>query len=227
MDRCRKQEQHGSGPSEDTNGWVATEANISGGGKRLRLLEPSRLSSQSSQFSVLAPAHLNTGDPTSMTEASTSSSPAEGIAKAARSAFEASQLVDPSERNIALRAIRKVLEENKDDVLQANAQDMELAQELASQGKLSKSLVSRLDLGRAGKYEAMLKGITDVEGLDAPTGLVTFAKEIGPELDLYRVTCPVGVLLVIFEARPEVVVNIAALAIKSGMYKSPTEYWRY
>lgn len=162
-----------------------------------------------------------------MTEASTSSSPAEGIAKAARSAFEASQLVDPSERNIALRAIRKVLEENKEDVLQANAKDMELAQELASQGKLSKSLVSRLDLGRAGKYEAMLKGITDVEGLDAPTGLVTFAKEIGPELDLYRVTCPVGVLLVIFEARPEVVVNIAALAIKSGMWKSRIEYWRY
>jgi glutamate-5-semialdehyde dehydrogenase len=62
----------------------------------------------------------------------------------------------------------------------------------------------------------MLQGITDVGVLPAPTGIVTFAKEIGPELELHRVTCPVGVLLVIFEARPEVVVNIAALAIKSG-----------
>ena len=62
----------------------------------------------------------------------------------------------------------------------------------------------------------MVQGVTDVEGLPAPTGIVTFAKEIGPGLDLHRVTCPVGVLLVIFEARPEVVVNIAALAIKSG-----------
>jgi glutamate-5-semialdehyde dehydrogenase len=63
----------------------------------------------------------------------------------------------------------------------------------------------------------MLQGISDVESLPAPTGIVTFAKEIGPGLDLHRVTCPIGVLLVIFEARPEVVVNIAALAIKSGM----------
>jgi hypothetical protein len=77
-------------------------------------------------------------------------------------------------------------------------------------------LVSRLDLTRPGKYDAMLQGITDVAVLPAPTGIVTFAKELGPELELHRVTCPVGVLLVIFEARPEVVVNIAALAIKSG-----------
>ena len=76
--------------------------------------------------------------------------------------------------------------------------------------------MSRLDLSRPGKYEAMLQGITDVASLPAPTGIVTFAKELGPGLDLHRVTCPIGVLLVIFEARPEVVVNIAALAIKSG-----------
>ncbi len=63
----------------------------------------------------------------------------------------------------------------------------------------------------------MLQGITDVATLPVPTGIVTFAKELGPGLDLHRVTCPIGVLLVIFEARPEVVVNIAALAIKSGM----------
>lgn len=52
--------------------------------------------------------------------------------------------------------------------------------------------------------------------LPLPTGKTTYAKELDKGLELYRVTCPIGVLLVIFEARPEVVVNIAALAIKSG-----------
>ncbi|KIR26768.1 glutamate-5-semialdehyde dehydrogenase [Cryptococcus deuterogattii 99/473] len=131
--------------------------------------------------------------------ASASNSGAESIAIAARRAFEASQLVDPSERDVALKAIRETLQAAKDEILAANKKDMEAAEALAATGKLSSSLVSRLDLGRAGKFEAMLQGITDVAALPAPT-----------------VTCPVGVLLVIFEARPEVVVNIAALAIKSG-----------
>ncbi|WVQ84762.1 glutamate-5-semialdehyde dehydrogenase [Cryptococcus sp. DSM 104549] len=154
-----------------------------------------------------------------MSDPSSSTAPtggAESIALAARRAFEASQLVDPSERDVALRAIRDVLVQRKEDVLEANRKDMEAADALAKAGKLSSTLVSRLDLSRPGKFDAILQGITDVEALPAPTGLVTFAKEIGPGLELHRVTCPVGVLLVIFEARPEVVVNIAALAIKSG-----------
>lgn len=89
------------------------------------------------------------------------------------------------------------------------------------QGKLSSTLLSRLDLSRPGKFDAMLRGISDVADLPLPTGQVTFAKEIGPGVELHRVTCPIGVLLVIFEARPEVVVNIAALAIKSGMFSTP------
>jgi glutamate-5-semialdehyde dehydrogenase len=170
-----------------------------------------------------------------MAQASSSgsgSNAAESIAIAARRAFEDSQLVDPSERDVALDAIRRTLESARDDVLAANKQDMDVgsctgisgsaddlpqvAQKLAVEGKLSTSLVSRLDLSRPGKFEAMLQGITDVANLPVPTGQVTFAKELGDGLELQRVTCPVGVLLVIFEARPEVVVNIAALAIKSG-----------
>ncbi|KAL7425253.1 glutamate-5-semialdehyde dehydrogenase [Cryptotrichosporon argae] len=143
-------------------------------------------------------------------------STAESIAIAARRAFEDSQLVDPAERDRALEAIRVAIADAKDDVLAANKADMDAAAPLVATGKLSASLVSRLDLSRPGKYEAMLKGITDVGALPSPTGIVTFAKELGPGLELHRVTCPIGVLLVIFEARPEVVVNIAALAIKSG-----------
>ena len=62
----------------------------------------------------------------------------------------------------------------------------------------------------------MLRGIVDVANLPDPTNVISYTKSLDDGLDLYRVSCPIGVLLVIFEARPEVVVNIAALAIKSG-----------
>ena len=81
---------------------------------------------------------------------------------------------------------------------------------------MSDSLVKRLDLEKGDKWDAMLQGIIDVADLPDPTGTITYAKELDENLELYRVSCPIGVLLVIFEARPEVVVNIAALAIKSG-----------
>jgi glutamate-5-semialdehyde dehydrogenase len=69
----------------------------------------------------------------------------------------------------------------------------------------------------------MLSGIAEVAALPSPTGITTYAKELDEGLELYRVTCPIGVLLVIFEARPEVVVNIAALAIKSGEWNLGSE----
>lgn len=90
------------------------------------------------------------------------------------------------------------------------------AKPLVDAGKLSSSLYSRLSLQSPAKFDALLAGITDVAALPCPTDQVTYARELSEGLELYRVTCPIGVLLVIFEARPEVVVNIAALALKSG-----------
>ena len=90
------------------------------------------------------------------------------------------------------------------------------AQVQVEAGTLSASLVKRLDLSSSEKWNSMLQGITDVANLPDPTGKVTYATRLDEDLELYRVTCPIGVLLVIFEARPEVVVNIASLAIKSG-----------
>ena len=94
---------------------------------------------------------------------------------------------------------------------------MQEAQKDVAAGRLSASLVSRLDLAKGDKWDAMLQGVSDVSSLEDPTGKITYAKELDEDLELYRMTCPIGVLLVIFEARPEVVVNIATLAIKSGM----------
>lgn len=84
---------------------------------------------------------------------------------------------------------------------------------------MSESLLGRLDLSRGDKWDSMLQGILDVASLPDPTGVVSYASELDNDLELYRVSCPIGVLLVIFEARPEVVVNITALAIKSGEYR--------
>lgn len=90
---------------------------------------------------------------------------------------------------------------------------------------MTESLVKRLDLGKGDKWDSMLQGVDDVAALVDPCGIITYAKELDDALELYRVSCPIGVLLVIFEARPEVVVNIAALAIKSGMSLVFILYW--
>merc|ERR1711939_285337 len=139
-----------------------------------------------------------------MSAASTSSGgSAEAVARAAKEAFDSSQVLDASERMRALEAVRRGLVEAKGEVVAA--------------GQLSKSLVKRLDLrSSADKYDSMLQGISDVASLDDPCGQITYARKLDEGLDLYRVSCPIGVLLVIFEARPEVIVNITALAIKSG-----------
>lgn len=94
------------------------------------------------------------------------------------------------------------------------------AREQVAAGSMSSSLLKRLDLlSSADKYDTMLQGITDVAGLAEPTGQVSYATKMDDGLELYRVSCPIGVLLVIFEARPEVIVNITALAIKSGTFE--------
>lgn len=140
----------------------------------------------------------------------------EDIAKAAKSAFEVSQLLSTDVRKLALEKIADRLESNKDVILAANREDMQAAQVEVDAGRMSNALLKRLDLSRGDKWDTMVKGVWDVANLPDPTGIVTYATQLDDDLELYRVTCPIGVLLVIFEARPEVVVNIAALAIKSG-----------
>jgi glutamate-5-semialdehyde dehydrogenase len=84
-------------------------------------------------------------------------------------------------------------------------------------GRMGAPLLSRLNLSKGDKWESMLQGILDVAALPDPNGQVSYAKELDDGLRLHRISCPIGVLLVIFESRPEVVVNITALAIKSGV----------
>ncbi|KAJ2799054.1 glutamate-5-semialdehyde dehydrogenase [Coemansia helicoidea] len=143
---------------------------------------------------------------------------AEQVARAAREASNVLQTITSAQKSAVLKRIKEVLVERRDAIVAANRADKEAAQKEVEAGRLSASLCARLDIEGAGgeKYATLLQGVDDVDAIPDPVGQVTMARRLDDNLDLYRVVCPVGVCLVIFEARPEVVVNIACLAIKSG-----------
>ncbi|KAL9131630.1 MAG: hypothetical protein Q9175_006715, partial [Cornicularia normoerica] len=145
----------------------------------------------------------------------TDSSPLE-VAKAASISSRNMAILPTEARNDALTAILGALQEAKGTILAANAKDLELAAKAAEDGELSQSVLKRLDLGTKGKWEDMLQGILDVRDLEDPVNEITLRTRLDDGLELERITCPIGVLLIIFEARPEVIANIASLAIKSG-----------
>jgi len=89
-------------------------------------------------------------------------------ASAAKSASHILATLPASARNSALDAIYTALSASKDQILEANARDLALAQKAAENGELSLSIVSRLDLGKKGKWEDMLRGILDVRDLEDP-----------------------------------------------------------
>ena len=97
----------------------------------------------------------------------------EDAAKGAKSASHVLATLPTSARNNALTAIHAALSASKEEILAANAKDLELAHKAAENGELSLSIVSRLDLGKKGKWEDMLKGILDVRELEDP-GMCNF-----------------------------------------------------
>lgn len=98
----------------------------------------------------------------------TNASP-EDAAKAASQAALSLACLSEEDRNNALSAIHDALRRERNHVLEANASDLVTASKAAQNGELSQSLVKRLDLGRKGKYEDMLKGILDVRALGDPS----------------------------------------------------------
>lgn len=138
------------------------------------------------------------------------------VAKAASLASRRLATLSHVARNDALTVLHRALLQQKTAILQANARDVEAAAHGAASSQLTQSLLKRLDLARPGKFEDMLNGILAVRDLGDPIGKVTLRTLLDDGLILERVSCPLGVLLIIFEARPEVIANIAALSIKSG-----------
>ncbi len=137
------------------------------------------------------------------------------LAEQARSASRQLANLSTERKNEVLLAFAKKIRENTELILAANKKDLESADRLKIQGELSESSIQRLKLN-AGKIEQMAKNFESVAALPDPVGQVQLATRLDEGLDLHRVSCPIGVLLVIFESRPEVVVQISALTLKSG-----------
>lgn len=139
----------------------------------------------------------------------------EAVAKRARAASRAMLSLTTDDRNRALQAVHDQLASAKAEILAANEADKAQASERLAKGEVSGALVKRLELGGK-KYDGMLSGVASVKQLEDPVNKCTLSREIDDELQLYRVACPIGVIAVIFEARPEAAVQIASLAIKSA-----------
>ena len=137
------------------------------------------------------------------------------LAKSAKDASLALLGADSELKNTALEAIRKNIEEKKEEIFEANKQDLQEAKSLVDSGEISSSTYARLKLDE-NKMRDMLKGIQDVINLEDPANKVLWTKELDEGLILKKITCPIGVIGVIFEARPDVISQIASLAIKSG-----------
>lgn len=115
----------------------------------------------------------------------------------------------------ALQLISISLKDNYNKIMQANNEDLIQAKALVEKGELSKSLYKRLALTES-KFNEMINGIEDISKLPDPAGKVIFEKELDEGLILKKISCPIGVIGVIFESRPDVIVQISTLAIKSG-----------
>ncbi len=114
-------------------------------------------------------------------------------------------------KNQAIASIAQALENAAPDILAANQMDCQQAQ---ADG-IAKPLYNRLKLDEA-KLKGAISGLRDVEKLADPVGAIQINRELDQGLNLRRLTCPLGVLGVVFEARPDAVIQISALAVKSG-----------
>lgn len=114
-------------------------------------------------------------------------------------------------RNNVLAAVADALEQNKDAIFAANEQDLTAAKNAA----LADPIVNRLKFDQH-KLDDCVSGIKDLIGLEDPLFKELLKRELDEGLVLTKTTCPIGVIGVIFESRPDALVQIAALCIKSG-----------
>lgn len=114
-------------------------------------------------------------------------------------------------RNKALALIRESLNAHKEEIFEANRKDLALAEETGVPAPVKK----RLKFDEA-KLSDVTEELTGLMALPDPLRNITLACELDQGLTLYRVTCPIGVIGVIFEARPDALVQISSLCLKSG-----------
>ena len=114
-------------------------------------------------------------------------------------------------RNQALQAIADAIEREKPRIIEENLRDLEAAEEKG----IPAPVLNRLKFGEE-KIGEVLAGIAELTGLADPLNKITLDRELDAGLRLCRQTCAIGVIGVIFEARPDAMVQVASLCIKSG-----------
>lgn len=149
---------------------------------------------------------------TFFTQTTEISTPVEVVAEEARTGSRALQALRPEERASCINALADLLESRQKEILEANRKDLEAAEKTG----LAKALLSRLSLTPA-KLKSLSSGLRQIAN-DSLTnvGRVLRRTKLAEGLELRQITVPIGVLLVIFESRPDSLPQVAALAMSSA-----------
>ena len=137
------------------------------------------------------------------------------IAKNAKVASKKIAVLSTEIKNEALIKIAQNISDNKNKIFEANKIDLEEAKPLVEKGELTQSTYNRLKLDE-NKMRDMIQGVKDIAKLPDPIGRVLLKRELDEGLILTKTSCPIGVLGIIFEARPDVITQVSALGIKSS-----------
>ncbi len=133
------------------------------------------------------------------------------MARAARQAGYILAGLSGDTRNLALGRIKALLNSEKENVFAANVADLARARAAGAPAPLVKRLI--FDDAKLAEVTA---GLDSLIALPDPLGRTLTATELSPGLELYRVSCPIGVIGIVFESRPDALVQIASLCLKSG-----------
>lgn len=120
-----------------------------------------------------------------------------------------------AEKDKALLRIADSIDKNRKQILEANEKDIEDAASLTKEGEMPTSLLDRLKLDDS-KIDEIIKSVKDVAKLEDPVGKTLSAIELDKGLELFQVSYPIGVIGAIFESRPDVLVQISSLCLKTG-----------
>lgn len=134
-----------------------------------------------------------------------------GLGRAARAAAAELAAVEPALKNAALLEIAAVLDRNRDRILAANRNDLEAA----SADGLGEAMIERLELNPA-RIDAMIEGLQQVVKLADPVGEISELRYRPSGIQVGKMRVPLGVIGIVYESRPNVTVDAAALCLKSG-----------
>jgi glutamate-5-semialdehyde dehydrogenase len=150
-----------------------------------------------------------------MTDTTTTGKTTEAkVAEAETAALRIAGLSDEA-RTGALHSVADAIDANHGAILDANEKDVSEAEELLEAGEYTQALVDRLELSPA-KLESISEMVRSVADQDDPLGKTQAARKLDEGLELYRCSVPIGVVGTIFESRPDALVQIASLCLRSG-----------